>query len=126
MSETNFAANTNPLTLILEQLATITQRLDAIESRPSNMSIPVSNVPRARATSVQHGIRARELWRDKNYVLPHEPMKNTFRLEHQKDYTVWSFSFLKLADSFGLTPFVLGSATAPVLPEDGSATEEDV
>ena len=112
MSFTNTA---DPLTLILEQLTSMNERLIALESRPTNVAQQANVPPAAADPPVQHGIRAKEPWQDPNFILSREPTKYVFRLEHQKDYNVWSFSVLRILEAEGLAPFVLGTVPEPVI-----------
>ena len=123
------------LNQILEQLASISKRLDNLESMrtiptmstttmgPSN-SILSTDITPSRASediTVQHGIRALGLWRDKEFNLNREPVKYAFKLEGSKDYNVWSFSVLKLLETEGLSPFVLGSVPFPKKDDSNEA-----
>ena len=54
MSETNSASTENPLTLILEQLTSMNERLVALESRPQNATSQPTVPPAKAKTPAQH------------------------------------------------------------------------
>ena len=131
-------ASTSPddtLSLVLQQLTSISERLNTLESSRTNntsstitVSIPPVIPPTTHASArplLQHGIRAEGLWRDKDFSISREPTKYSFRLESPKDYSIWSFSILRLLENDGLSPFVLGTAKQPSAPSQDSETKSD-
>ena len=122
----------DPMTLLLNQLSTITQRLEGLESmvngRMNSKSITInpssSSSSKVSIPTFQHGIRAQGLWKNRKFELYKEPMKYSFRLESSKDYTVWSTTILRLLEREGLTPFVLGKVEEPPF-SDGDPEEDE-
>ena len=129
----------NVLSQVLQQLDVISQRLNAIESTnnastngPANTNSTAMtatlSTPVNRANSFptsQHGIRAQGLWRNKEFVLNREPTKYSFKFENAKDYTVWSFTTLRVMEKEGLSSFILGTLPEPRVPANDSSHEEN-
>ena len=122
----------NLLSQVLQQLNAISTRLLAIETKHDNVTtstlltttLPLlPNRAGVNATS-QHGIRAEGLWRNKDFVLNREPAKYSFKFENAKDYTVWSFTTLKVMEKEGLSSFILGTVPQPPSPTNESSDEE--
>ena len=123
------AMTTNPsedaLSQVLDQMKSLSLRFDKLEEKNhSNLSNPnppvkeeslIQIISPTLPSSFQHGIRASGLWKEKNFTLSREPLKYGFKLEKASEYSIWSFSTLKMLEKEGLSDFILFEVQEPLL-----------
>ena len=127
-------ATEDALSLILSELAEIKTRINIVEEKYDNVPpITTLTVKEESETQVsspkrplkfQHGIRASGLWKEKSFTLSREPLKYGFKLEKASEYSIWSFSTLKMMEKEGLSDFLLSEVQEPTLPTEESSTSD--
>ena len=114
-------SDTNELiTHLLNQFYQFTEqvdkRLQALEINSTPTSPKYHDITHSVHLTVphfQHGIRANQLWMNKNFVLSRETFRSRFKLDNVRYYTIWSYKIERNMEREGLMPFILGTVPMP-------------